>query len=41
MRPSTLPSVRCLNLVIGMLLAALPWFSLPLAAQPTAAEPLP
>ena len=41
MRPSTLPSVRCLNLVIGMLLAALPWFSLQLAAQPTAAEPLP
>jgi hypothetical protein len=41
MRPSDLPSVRCLNLVIGMLLAALPLFSPPLAAQSPDAEPLP
>ncbi len=41
MRPSDLPSVCCLNLVIGILLAALPLFSLTLAAQPPEAEPLP
>jgi hypothetical protein len=41
MRSSDLPSVCCLKLVIGILLAALPLFSLPLAAQPPEAEPLP
>ena len=41
MRPTALPSVHCLNLVVSILLAALPLFSLPLAAQPPVAEPLP
>ena len=41
MRPTALPSVHRLNLVVGILLAALPLCSLPLAAQPPAAAPLP
>lgn len=41
MRPTALPAVHRLNLLVGILLAALPWFSLPLAAQPPKAEPLP
>ena len=41
MRPTALPSVHRLNLVVAILLAALPWFALPLAAQPPADAPLP
>jgi hypothetical protein len=39
MRPTARPSVHGLNLVVGILLAAQPLFSLPLAAQPP--QPLP